>query len=35
MDGMPAPGLFYAMIGELVIGAIALFILLRMEKTNP
>lgn len=32
LDGMPAQGLFYAMIGELVIGAIALIILLKMDR---
>lgn len=33
IDGMPAPGLFYAMIGELVIGATALIILIKMKST--
>ena len=34
VDGMPAQGLFYAMIGELVIGALAFMMLLvkRMEE---
>lgn len=32
LDGMPAQGLYYAMIGELVIGTIAFFILMKMER---
>lgn len=32
LDGMPAAGLFYAMIGELIIGMIALFMVVKMKK---
>ena len=33
LDGMPAAGLFYAMIGELVVGAIGLMLLLKIRST--
>lgn len=32
IDGMPAEGLFYAMISELVIGLIAVVVLLKIKK---
>lgn len=32
LDGMPAQGLFYAMIGELIIGAIAFVILITYKR---
>lgn len=32
LDGMPAEGLFYAMIGELIIGALCLIALLKVNK---
>ena len=31
LDGMPAPGLFYAMIGELVMGFLAVIVLAKMK----
>ncbi len=34
VDGMPAEGLFYAMIGELVIGLFALILLLKTKNTG-
>ena len=32
LDGMPASGLFYAMIGELVMGVLALIVLNKVKK---
>ena len=34
LDGMPSEGLFYAMIGELIMGVLALVILFKMEHTT-
>ena len=34
LDGMPAPGLFYAMIGELVMGVLAVIVLAKMKVTT-
>lgn len=34
LDGMPAEGLFYAMIGELFIGVVALILLIKNERTS-
>lgn len=34
IDGMPAEGLFYAMIGELIIGIIALIMLLKTKRSE-
>ena len=33
LDGMPSSGLFYAMIGELVMGILAIIVLTRMKVT--
>ena len=33
LDGMPAPGLFYAMIGELIMGVVAIILLIKMKAT--
>lgn len=34
LDGMPAQGLFHAMIGELLIGTIAFILLYKMKKSK-
>ena len=34
LDGMPAEGLFYAMIGELILGIIALILLPKMKRAD-
>jgi hypothetical protein len=35
LDGIPAPGLYYAMYGELLMGGIAIILLLQWRYTDP